>query len=225
MKKIKENERDLKGTWKILKQVMNKGNDQANIQKLLYNGQEINDKQKISENFNDYYIGIGEELTTGIQSSDTSFSDYLSKIEIDRNNKFKFRSLKPTEVYKILSKLKNGKATGLHMISNSALKGVKDIIAPSMADIFSASTEKKIFLDDFKTARVTPIFKREEKEELGNYRPISIISSIARVFEKLLYQQLHEFLSRKKILTCTSGALDLYILQHWHLLIVLHIGQ
>ena len=50
---------------------------------------------------------------------------------------------------------------------------------------------KKIFPDDFKTARVTPIFKCGEKEDLGDYRPISIISSIARVFEKLLYQQLH----------------------------------
>ena len=58
---------------------------------------------------------------------------------------------------------------------------------------------KKIFSDDFKTARVTRIFKCGEKEDLGNYRPISIISSIARVFEKLLHQQLHEFLSRKKI--------------------------
>ena len=84
--------------------------------------------------------------------------------------------MKPTEVYKILSKLKSGKATGLHMISNSVLKGAKDIIAPSMADIFKASIEKKIILDDFKTARVTPIFKCGEKEDLGNYRPISIIS-------------------------------------------------
>ena len=200
LKKIKENEGDLKGTWKILKQVMNKGNDQANIQKLLYNGQEINDKQEISENFNDYFIGIGEELATGIQPSDTSSSDYLSNIEINRDNKFKFKPLKPTEVFKILSKLKNGKATGLHMISNSVLKGAKDIIAPSMADIFNASIEKKIFPDDFKTARVTPIFKCGNKEDLGNYRLISIISSIARVFEKLLYQQLHEFLSRRKIL-------------------------
>ena len=132
-----------------------KGSDQANIQKLLYNGQEINDKQKISENFNDYFIGIGEELAAGIQPSDTSSSDYLSKIEIDRTNKFKFRPLKPTEVYKILSKLKNGKATGLHMISNSVLKGAKDITAPSMADTFNASGGKKIFPNDFKTARVT----------------------------------------------------------------------
>ena len=89
LKKIKENEGDLKGTWKSLKQVMNKGMEQGNIQKLLYNGQEINDKQKISENFNDYFIGIGEELATGIQPSDTSSSDYLSKIEIDRNKKSK----------------------------------------------------------------------------------------------------------------------------------------
>ena len=50
------------------------------------------------------------------------------------------------------------------------------------------------FPDDFKTARVTPIFKCEEKEDVGNYRPISTISSISRVFEKLFYQQSDEFL-------------------------------
>ena len=79
------------------------------------------------------------------------------------------------------------------MISNSVLKGAKDIIAPSMADIFNASTEKKIFPDDFKTARVTPIFKCGGKEDSSNYGPISIISSIARVFEKLLYQHMNSY--------------------------------
>ena len=67
--------------------------------------------------------------------------------------------LKPTEVYTILGKLKNGKATGMHLIPNSMLKAVKDIIAPSLTDLFNASIQTKLFSDDFKVARVTPIFK------------------------------------------------------------------
>ena len=67
-------------------------------------------------------------------------------------------------------------------------------------DIFNASIKSKTFPDDFKIARVTPIFKGGDTEGLGNYRPISILASIARIFERLLYKQLHDFLATNKIL-------------------------
>ena len=108
--------------------------------------------------------------------------------------------LKPTEIYTILGRLKNGKATGMLLMSNSVLKAVKDIIAPSLTDLFNASIKAKIFPDDFKIARVTPIFKNGETENLGKDRPISILGSIARVFKKLLYKQLHDFLIENKVL-------------------------
>ena len=76
--------------------------------------------------------------------------------------------LKPTEVYTVLGKLKNGKATERHLIPNSILKAVKDITAPSLTDLFNGSVETKIFPDDFKVARVTPIFKNGEPNDLGN---------------------------------------------------------
>ena len=67
--------------------------------------------------------------------------------------------LKPTEIHTILERLKSGKDTGMHLIPNSVLKAVKYIIAPSLTDLFNASIKAKIFPDDFKIARVTPIFK------------------------------------------------------------------
>ena len=57
--------------------------------------------------------------------------------------------LKPTEVYTILGKLKTGKATGMHLMPNSILKAVKDIIAPSLTDLFNASIQTKLLPDDF----------------------------------------------------------------------------
>ena len=82
----------------------------------------------------------------------------------------------------------------MHLILNRVLKAVRDNIAPSLTDLFNASIKAKIFPDDFKIARVTPIFKNGETNNLGNYRPISILDSIASVFEKLLHKQLHDFL-------------------------------
>ena len=108
--------------------------------------------------------------------------------------------LKPMKIYTILERLKNGKATGMHLIPNIVLKAVKDIIAPSLTDLFNAAIKAKIFPDDFKIARVTPIFKNGETVNLGNYRSISILDTIARVFEKLLYKQPHDFLIENKVL-------------------------
>ena len=53
---------------------------------------------------------------------------------------------------------------------------------------FNAAIKAKIFSDDFKIARATPIFENGETDNLGNYRPISILGSIARVFEKITLQ-------------------------------------
>ena len=66
--------------------------------------------------------------------------------------------------------------------------------------MFNIFIQCNIFPDDLKLARVSPIFKDGDAEELGNNRPISIISAIARIFEKLNYNQLLEFLQRDEVL-------------------------
>ena len=111
-----------------------------------------------------------------------------------------FKMTKPTDVYNILNKLKNGKAIGMHLIPNKIFKSIKEIIAISLSDVFNASILTKIFPDDFKIARITPIFKGGEAEDKGNYKPISILASVARIFEKLTYRQLYDFLSKNEIL-------------------------
>ena len=73
------------------------------------------------------------------------------------------------------------------------MKISNDRIARSLSDIFNASNESQIFTDDFNIAIVTTIFKGGETDELENYRPISVISSVARVFGKLIYYQLYTF--------------------------------
>ena len=70
----------------------------------------------------------------------------------------------------------------------------------------NASLSNGIFPDDFKIARVSPIHKSGNKEERGNYRPISILSIIAKLFGKLACSQLNIFLTKNNILSpCQSG--------------------
>ena len=67
------------------------------------------------------------------------------------------------------------------------------------------------FPDDWKCARVTPLFKQGEASDLNNYRPISVISVIAKVFERIVYDQLYNFLSNEDIIsTHQSGFRSLH---------------
>jgi hypothetical protein len=79
------------------------------------------------------------------------------------------------------------------------LKSRKTILK-SLKNIFNLSLNTGIFPDDWKIARVTPIYKSESKTDCGNYRPISIISNIAQVFEKVIYSQLITFLNENKVI-------------------------
>ena len=56
--------------------------------------------------------------------------------------------------------------------------------------MISKSLHSGTFPDDWKCARVTPLFKQGEASDLNNYRPISVISVIAKVFERIVYDHI-----------------------------------
>ena len=82
---------------------------------------------------------------------------------------------------------------------------------PYICDLFNKSLLSGIFPDDWKCARVTQLFKQVEASDLNNYRPISVISVIANVFERIVYDQLYNFLSDEDIIsTHQSGFRSLH---------------
>ena len=100
----------------------------------------------------------------------------------------------------MIKKLVNSKATGIHGIPNRALKECAENIAPSLVDIFNFSIETGVFPDDLKIGRVAPVYKSGEKDDLNNYRPISVLPTVARVFEKILYGQVYDYFISNKLL-------------------------
>ena len=70
-----------------------------------------------------------------------------------------------------------------------------------MKSIFNKSLLIGIFPSDWKTARVSPICKSGERDECGNYRPISVLSTISKIFEKLVFEQVNNYLVTNRLLT------------------------
>ena len=86
------------------------------------------------------------------------------------------------------------------MILSKLLKMAASIIAPSLTSIFLKSILTGIYPNDWKTAKVTPLFKKGIKSDPNNYWPISVIPIISKVFERIVYNQLSHHLDDNKLL-------------------------
>ena len=73
-------------------------------------------------------------------------------------------------------------------------------IAPSLTDIFNFSIETGVFLDDMKVGRVVPVYESGEKDDLNNYRPISVLPTVPQVFERMLYGHVYDYFTSNKLL-------------------------
>ena len=93
------------------------------------------------------------------------------------------------------------KSTGLDKIPTKVLKIASSIVAPSLTFIFNWSLSSGIFIDDWKNARVCLVYKGNDRHDMGNYRPISILQIISKVFEKEVFQQPYHYLKVNSILS------------------------
>ena len=85
------------------------------------------------------------------------------------------------------------------MISARVLRECADIISSSICKIFNTSLKRGVLPNDWKCARVTPLFKQGEKTDISNYRTILVVSTVVKVFERIVYDQVYSFLSEHHI--------------------------
>ena len=98
--------------------------------------------------------------------------------DLESNTTFCFSDISVHQVLNNLKQLVISKATGVDKIPAKVLKLSADIIAPSLTTIFNQSLHTGIFVNDWKLARVQPIYKSEDRSKCENYRPISIPSQL-----------------------------------------------
>ena len=100
----------------------------------------------------------------------------------------------------MLSTIKTPKSAGHDRIPGKLLSDAAEETTPSLRAIFNASVNTGIFLEDFKIAIISPIHKGGIKTNCDNYRPISVLSSVAKLYEKLVTEQLEIYLQTNHIL-------------------------
>ena len=200
-KKIEDSRGNLKSTWKILRQVTGKGNSATATDRIKYENNEISDEQQISDICNHHFVSIGDKLSRNIAQTQLSAKEILRSFNaLPSKPKFTFKLVTPVQVYDILKKLLNSKATGIHEIPNKILKACSDKISPHLSQIFNISLTTKCYPDSLKFAKVAPVYKGGDKDNLDNYRPTSVLPTVARVFEKLIYEQMIKYFESNDLL-------------------------
>ena len=134
----------------------------------------------MAEAFNDHFTNIGQVLAQEVPAAAVNPEFYL--LHTDKAFCLKTPSL--DVVINLLRNIDEKKATGLDMIPRKLLKMAASIVAPSLTAIFTKSIITGIYPSEWKMARVTPVFKKGVKSNLNNYRPISVIPVVSKIFEK-----------------------------------------
>jgi len=102
-------------------------------------------------------------------------------------------------VKKIIEKLDIKKSTGVDGVGPNEMKHCGDKITTCIASIINNSISSGIFPDTLKTASVMPIFKLGMKDLAENYRPISILPTISKIYERHIASQLQDYFSSTNI--------------------------
>jgi len=111
-----------------------------------------------------------------------------------------FPPITPNQTKRLIEAIPSSKATGVDGVSARILKIAAPAIAPSLAKLIDICIASGTFPTAWKQAKVTPIHKQKSKSDKNNYRPISVLPVLSKIFERHLHNSLSTFLKDNNLL-------------------------
>ena len=195
---FQKNSRNSKKIWQGINEYLNrkKQNNSNNIT-LNINGNNITEPLNIANIFNNFFTSIADKIRTKIP---VFFNNYHQYLKNPLPNSFFFTPVTIDEMIKTINSLSSNKASGPNSIPPKILNLVLLDIANILTKIINLSFETGVFPSALKLVKVIPVFKKKgSSQDFNNYRPISLLSNIDKIFEKLAHSRLVTFLDKFNI--------------------------
>ena len=125
----------------------------------------------------------------------------LPDFQFDTNARIDNIETTELEVKRLLTQLRAHKATGPDGIGNWVLKHCSNTLCKPLTVLFNKSLADGVFPRTWKLANVSPVYKKGSKSDKVNYRPISLLSNMSKVLEKIVFKRLYEYLTENRLLT------------------------
>ena len=188
---FEENKSNIKQTWKEIKKIVNLNKKNTVFPESIKKGHHfIHDKKEIASEFNSFFTSIGNTIDNKIPLVEKNVKDYLTN---QQTNIFHLSPTTPLEISNIIISIKLSKASGPNSIQTKLLKDCIHIFSFVISMLINKSFSEGSFPDFLKLANVIPIFKKNDKNICGNYRPISLLSNISKIYERVFHTQLYHF--------------------------------
>ena len=193
--------------WKTVKPFFTNNSSNTNIS-INHNESIVSEPSKVGNLLNDFFINVAENLSEPLDLAKLSipelshhFSSHQS-IRFIRSsigniqNGFTFKKVSPEIVAKKCLSLKQNKAPGYDKVSSRFIKLVSNEICFSLTNIINHSLESSIFPQSLKMAVVTPVYKKNDPLDRTNYRPVSVLTGIAKIFESVICDQMSSYFDK-----------------------------
>ena len=199
--KFKEAQSNQKDTWNHIRTLTKRTKNNSNIpDQLKDNNTLITREEDIANTLNNHYVRVGQTLCNALPNININVESYLKKQPSIINSMF-VSPTDETEILNITRGLTNKKSRGDDDIPQNLLKATIYSILTPLKNIINSSLSSGIFPDKLKIAKVIPIYKKDDKSDPNNYRPVSILSCISKIFEKIIYNRTYNFLLKQSVFT------------------------
>ena len=198
---FRESHGDSKKLWSTLRNLTGKKNSTCVSFLQDDDSEQMRDQALVAEAFNQHFTGLADRL---IDTNASNFdpSSVIAFVEKHKNSaaKLVFPDITVRETRQLIEAIPSGKATGVDGVSARLLKIAAPAIASSLTRLINTCISKGVFPTVWKEAKVTPLHKGDSKSDKNNYRPISVLPVLSKIFERHLHNSLFEFLCPNNLL-------------------------
>lgn len=161
------------------------------------NNNEIRESYTMAQSFNEFFIDVTDNIDI---STETLDKDYMNQFSPQITIPFNFDKTTNEEIENIIKSLKSSAATGYDNISTKFIKRYSVKLAPIICKLINSCLEKSEFPESLKRAIVTPIHKTGSQSLCNNYRPISVLNSLSKIFETVIKIRLQKYFHRNGLI-------------------------
>ena len=191
--------------WKVLKSI-GVSSSSSETSKVCLKGENNNilfEPKETCNVFKNFYENLAQSLVDKLPPAPNKFNLDTTKSfyeSLNILNTFKLQEVNIVSTLKMLKQTNANKAPGIDKLSGIFIKDGADLLAAPITQIINLSISTSAFPDSFKIAKLIALFKKGSKTEPKNYRPISLLPLLSKIFEKVVHIQTEKFLSENNIL-------------------------
>ena len=194
--------------WKYIK---SSRKDHIGVPTLINNGKVITDSLEKAEALNNQFYSV-------FTDEDLFDLPQLDQLEYPMMPEISFSI---SGIHSLLLNLDSNKSPGPDSMTTIILKKCADEVSPILQVVFTQSMNSGTLPDDWLSANITPVYKKNDRANVSNYRPISLTAICCKVMEHIIYHSVMEHLNQHNILNRFQyGFRRVFLVKHkWHLLL------